>query len=336
MDKKSLAITLGAAVVVGGLGLTMYDSKQGSRELTSALILPELAANASSIDRIKIESSGNQVVVESHKADGQWLIDNLGNYTADVEPLSKLINNLKDARKVEAKTAKPERFHHLGLRDITDGESKAVLVTLSGGGKEYKLLIGDNAKQGSGQYVRLADDNQTWLVDKGFNKPDTAEDWVNTKLFDFELKDIQSVALGGKFDYQLTKENKEQQNFTLSPMPEQHKLKYDSIVDSVPRAVSNLRFESLQASSGFTPGEESQLLSVKLFDKDQQVELNLSKVGDKHYVQLNGANPLWQAWVYQISEFNFNQLVKDKMDYLDEDKPQAVESTAEAKPTDTP
>lgn len=334
MNNKTLLVTLGAAVVIGGIGIGLYDSKKSSGDLQSPLILPELASVAANIEHIKLASAGNKLVVESHKDGGQWLIDNLGNYNADIGPLSTLINNLKDARKIEAKTAKPELFHHLGLRDISDGQSKAMLVSISGGGKEYKLLIGDSAKSGSGQYVRVAGENQTYLVDKSFNKPDKAEDWVKTKLFDFELTDIASVSLEGVQQYSLTKADKEQASFALSPIPQTHELKYESITDALPRSVANLGFEALVPMAQKADVASEQTIVVKLFDNPQTIELGLSKVEDKHYVTVKGDNPLWSQWAYELTDYNYNQLIKAKNDYLNEIK--TAQAPAEQEVPQTP
>jgi hypothetical protein len=91
-----------------------------------------------------------------------------------------------------------------------------------------------------------------------------------------------------------------------------------------------LRFDALKAAGEVQMAEDAQHVSVKLFDKDAEIKLTLSKSDDKHYAKLTGENPLWNDWVYEISEYNFNQLVKDKMDYLDENKPAEAPSTADA------
>jgi hypothetical protein len=323
MNKKTLLITLCAASIVSAVGVYIATSQQGQVDMDSPRVLPELFSNAGSLDHIKIESGGNTLLVESHKEGDKWVIDNLGNYDADTAKLSSLIKALKNARKVEEKTAKPANFHHLGLRDVSEEHSKAVLVSVSGAGKDYKLLVGNSAKAGTGQYVRLNGQNQTWLINLAIDKPEKAEDWVNTKLFDFTVDDIQSVSLSGKYQYDLSKADKEKTNFTLDSVPATHKLKYDSIVDAVPRNLSGLKFEQLQAVADFkaTEATDKQTIAVKLFaadgDGDGEIGVTVSKIEEQYYAQLTGSNPLWQQWVYQISEYSYNQLAKDKMDYLD-------------------
>lgn len=350
MNKKTLALTLGAAVVVSGVGVMMSNSNTPSAEFETALVLPQLAEQAGKLERIKIETSGNTLVVESHKADDKWLIDNLGNYTADTQKLSTLINSLKDAKKVEPKTAKPKLFHHLGLRDISDSESNATLVTLAVAGTSYKLLVGDSAKNGQGQYVRMAGDNQTWLIDKAISKPAQAEDWVNNKLFDFAVEAVKSVNLSGKFSYSLSKADAEQTSFTLDSMPDTHQLKYDSIVDAMPRALANLSFDGLVKLTDLPELVEPQTITVTLFDNDSTIDVIVAKTEaktkalsavegegesegenesepSKYYAKLTGNNPLWQQWAYEISEYNYNQLVKDKADFLEEKADEKVDDS---------
>ena len=344
MNKKTLALTLGAAVVVSGVGVMMSSSNKPSAEFEAVKVLPELGEQAGQLSRIKVETAGNTLVVESHLNDGTWLIDNLGNYTADTQKLSGLINSLKDAKKVEPKTAKPNLFHHLGLRDINDSESNATQVTLEVAGKSYRLLVGDSAKNGAGQYVRMAGDNQTWLIDKAIAKPDSAKDWVNSKLFDFALEDVKSVNLTGKYSYGLTKADKAQTSFTLDSVSDTHQLKYDSIVDGLPRSLAGLTFDNLVKLSEVPELIEVQTLTVTLFDNDSTIDVLVGKTqsadsteegaeqsNSKYYAKLTGSNSLWQQWAYEISEYNYNQLVKDKMDFLDakESVEEAPEATAE-------
>ena len=351
MNKKTLALTLGAAAVVSVIGAMMSSSNQPSAEFEAVKVLPELAEQAGQLSRIKVKTAGNTLVVESHLNDGTWLIDNLGNYTADTQKLSGLINSLKDAKKVEPKTAKPNLFHHLGLRDITDSESNATQVTLEVAGKSYSLLVGDSAKNGAGQYIRMAGDNQTWLIDKAITKPDSAKDWVNSKLFDFSVQDVKSINFTGKYSYGLTKADKEQTSFILDSVPDTHQLKYDSIVDGLPRSLAGLTFDNLVKLSDVPDFTEMQILTVSLFDNDSTIDVLVGKhqtevtsaepteqseeqSESKYYAKLTGSNPLWQQWAYEISEYNYNQLVKDKMDFLDQkepvvDAPQAPEAAIE-------
>jgi hypothetical protein len=318
MDRKTLLLTLLAAVVVSGVGVCLNLSQQGSADLNNPLVLPELADKAGELTHIRIEAAGNRLIVDSKKQQDKWVIDNLGGYDADIGQLSRLINALKDAHKVEQKTAKPALFHHLGLRDISDPQSQALLISLSGEDGEHQLLIGSNAKNGDGQYVRVVGENQTWLIDQTIEKPQKAVDWVKTTLFDFTLEDIQSVALTGQQIYNLSKADKEQPYFTLDSIPATHKLKYESILDAIPRNISTLDFEQITPIADWSASisENSQTLAVKLFD-EREVKLTLVKVDDKHYGHIKGDNPLWSQWVYQISEYAYEQLVKDKVEFLD-------------------
>ncbi|MFT4928315.1 MAG: hypothetical protein ACI8WB_004434 [Phenylobacterium sp.] len=333
MDKKTLSLTLLAGVVVGGIGIAISQSQQGTVDLDNPLVLPELAAKASELNHIRIESAGNQLVVDSEKQQDKWVINNLGGYHADTVQLAKLINALKDAHKVEAKTSKPTLFHHLGVRDLTDAQSKAVLISLStGGDKEYQLLVGDDAKNGKGQYVRLVGDNQTWLIDKTITKPEKAVDWVDSKLFDFTLEDIRSVKLSGQHEYIVSKADKDKDNFELDAIADTHQLKYDSVLDALPRGIASMSFEQLMPAADWKTSlaGNSQTLVVTLFagesadeaegeskGVDKQITLILAKADDKHYAHLKGDNPLWANWVYEISENTYSQLVKDKEAFLD-------------------
>lgn len=325
MNNKTLFLTIGAAAIVMAVGTMIDESQQASSEFNSSLMLPELAAQASQLQQIKIESAGDTLVVDSQKSGEQWVINNMDGYTAQTSQLADLIGQLKEAKKLEAKTTKAELFHHLGLRDISDEDSKAMLITLVAGDQTHQLLVGDTAKNGKGQYVRLAGEQQTWLIDQSISKPETAKDWIKTKLFDFSMNDIKRIELTGKYSYQLSKADQEQGNFSLDQLPDDHQLKYESVVDMIPRAVSNLKFDDLLKRDQLPELTDSQNLAVTLFSDESVVNLTVAKASKasedeqtKYYAQLNGSDPLWEQWAYEISEYHYNQLAKDKMAHLDE------------------
>lgn len=319
MDKKTLGFTLVAAVVVTAVGVTINQSNQGTVDLDSPLILPGLGADAATLNRVSIESAGNNLVVEGVMKDGKWVIGNLGDYSANTEKLSAVIEALKSARKVEAKTSKPEAFHHLGLRDLSDPQSIAALVTLTGSSGKHQILVGDKGKSGNGQYVRLVDDNQTWLIDKQIEKPGKAEDWIVRSMFDFGFDDIQSLKISGRYDYSLLKETQESKNFVVSPMPDNHEMKYASVADTPVRILGNMTFNALLPLDQWQDSwnASASKVTISLFD-NKQTTMTLVRAGEEeHYVRVEGDNPLWQDWAYQISPHAHAQLVKDQMEFLD-------------------
>ena len=120
------------------------------------------------------------------------------NYSADVGKVRELLLAVADARVLEEKTANPERYEALGVRDPEEVGSVGVQLsiggTIGGNGTAADLIVG-NLNQGAYRYVRRAGDARSLLIDANPEVPDDDSDWLATELVDLAAAEIESVTV---------------------------------------------------------------------------------------------------------------------------------------------
>ena len=144
MNQKTILI-LGAATV-GAVALTASlqsgradDTRPAS---TAAPLLPALKERVNDVRELRIESPAGPATLRA-EGDG-WVLAEASGYPADGSKVRTLLLDLRDARRLEAKTANPERHGRLGLTAPTDEGAVSTRVTLvdGDGGVIETVLIG--------------------------------------------------------------------------------------------------------------------------------------------------------------------------------------------------
>ena len=251
MQQKHILTLAGVGVLSLGLGLYLTQEQKGDSEFVQAPLLPRLAQHANGLSSIKVETAGNTLVVEALKKDGQWSVTNLDGYQADTQALGNLIQSLKDAELVEPKTQKAAFYERLGLRDISDEKTQATAVTLSGDGYSQRLLLGNLTRSGSGQYARLAEQAQSWLLNTRIDVPLSASEWIDNTPLTLGYDEIKQVQVQGEQAFRLHRDEKAA-NFVLDQIPEGKKLQYESAANALARNLSQLSVEGVRGGSVLT------------------------------------------------------------------------------------
>ncbi|WP_211215089.1 DUF4340 domain-containing protein [Algicola sagamiensis] len=326
MKQKTVLGLIVVGAILGGTGLLLTKEKSGIEKLAHQQLYPTLNQASTDLTKLKITGANQALVVEAVKEGENWLITNLDNYPADKETLRKFVSTIKAAKKVEPKTAKKQYFEKLGLRDIQNPQSQGMQVDLYQGSEASPpILLGLNAKNGSGQYVRFAKEHQTWLIDKVIQRPEKPEDWIDNTPFHFALKDVKWV----KSDSFAITKLSDKDKFVLDGMATGMKLKYDSVLDALPRNVADLNFDKIvkkedkiwdnatsvnQLELGLFDGTRFQIKLFQTEDEKQLAQFALLTEGSGDY---KSQSQLWQKWGYELSNFNFSQLNKKKEDFIE-------------------
>jgi hypothetical protein len=160
-----------------------------------SLLLPELAARLETIDRLQVRGAGDQVLVEIEKTDGRWRMPSRQDWPANQREISRALFRLSQARRLEAKTANPERHARLGVESVGGAGAKGSELHLAGGGEPLRLTIGNNHPSLGGSYARLGDEPQAWLLDADIAPARNPVDWLDRRLLDLPLARIAQVRI---------------------------------------------------------------------------------------------------------------------------------------------
>lgn len=326
MGRKGLI----ALIVIVLLCVLGYLAVQRSQQQNLAQIEPTpwLAAEQgylSTLQALEIEQPG-QPPVRIERRGEQWVVPAKADYPAAPQALAELLRALREARTVEAKTANPQWHARLGLAEKGEGDEQALRVKLqSEGHADLDLRLGNPSRQGSGQLVRRAGEDQVWLIDQQLQVPTRELDWLDRRVTDIPFTRIASLELRYADGEKLTlkRADAEQYNFAVEELRKEQKLSFEGAANSVALVFSNLQFADAAplAQVGF---KQSPMLQFSLAGFDgQRLEGALYKQGEQYWLVLGehegfavGEVSARSDWAYRLEPEQVQRLAKKLRDLL--------------------
>lgn len=195
-----LMIILGILVATGALLMRLKTPKQPTVAMGSPL-LDALPANE--VVSIKFDGAGLPVTLT--RKGNQWVVEERFEYPADFERITDFVRNLKDAKVGRMFGASEEALKRLSLKSpdlkgVPD-EDKAMRVRMydAQGGVVLDLSVGNTRTRGEeklpdGQFVRLGEDSQVYLIDQTLTAYLTGPaEWVAKTPVNVEADDVREI-----------------------------------------------------------------------------------------------------------------------------------------------
>ncbi|MFY2765207.1 DUF4340 domain-containing protein [Arenimonas sp. MALMAid1274] len=188
-------LALAAAVLaLAGAAWWLLDRDGAGQGDGPGLLALGFAARVDTIDRIEVTGAGKAALVTLEKVQGQWRMPDRDQWPGNQREISRALFRLGQARRIEAKTARPSLHVRLGVEDLAAADAKGVGLRLSGGGSEpLALVVGNNHPSLGGSYVRVGDDPQAWLLDQDIAPARNPADWLDRRLIDLPMARVQTV-----------------------------------------------------------------------------------------------------------------------------------------------
>ncbi len=245
-SKLAIATALVALMVV----LVMVFGRQQAPEsgAQNALWLPQLKAALPQLRKVALQSSSERVTLERTQAG--WGVVERSGYPVDFKSLEELLRAVSEAHLIEQKTSKPEYFSRLGLVDIEQPDSTAVLLELWGTPEQalVRVLLGDPAENRKGRYVRAASANETWLIDQSPEPLTGAADWIDRHFLDVDFSRVARVTRtlpnGEGFVAERIEPNAA--SLGVRELPAGRKPRYEAVFDGAARAVLSAEIEDVK------------------------------------------------------------------------------------------
>ena len=345
---RNLGLVLFALIAV------MLAFEFGDRDQTGSSgdpLFADLKERINDVTGITLEAAGEAPTTVGRES-GTWTVSSRADYPASVGKVREVLLAIADARILERKTANPDRYAQLGVRDPDVEGSSGVRLTVAGDGFEYGVIVG-NANQGSNRYVRLAGDAQSLLIDKNPELPDSPSGWLRTDLVDIAGSEVELVTVrhADGEEIAIYKTDREQTDFQVQDIPDGRELSYPTVANSIGSALSDLSLDDVRRA---VPGDASTTtayetfdglrLTVEAFDADDEVWVAIAATalsadaaaadagdaagaaaGDEPDVAT--ADPVATAaaindrlagWHFRIPSFKANQLTRRWDDILEE------------------
>lgn len=356
-QKTLLILALSTALILALVFIIQPEPQQTFS--SEGQLLPTLKDNLKNINNVTITKPGPELVVKLEKKDKQWVVVNKGSFPANFERVFDLLTNLSEVTLLEKKTKKAEFYDRLGVDGVAsdDASSTQVQIFLQGKEKPLDVYIGKTLDNNSGQYARLVDDEQSWLLNKSLLVYNDTQEWLDKSIIDIGIERVKTIEFTDPDGNILlaTKDSASQEEFTINNIPENRELIYQSIGNSLANAIAGLRHEDVFTKDEKTFSEEEQPFTSKFQTFDgMAIEVKSLQRDDEFYVALNlgykntaelGENAAEETdeeglikkeiadlsarldnWIFQVNDANFKSLTKTIDDLL---KVEETEETSE-------
>ena len=247
MTYRTVTVLAAALVVLGALALiAQYDPQPPSPG--GGLLLSGLADDLDEITQVSVVGAGSEPVATLLRGeDGNWSVAEKDGYPADVEKIRHTLISLAESRIVEPKTANSDFYDRLGVEDIASDDAGGLSVTLTGTDSPVDIIVGDS-EGASQRYVRVAEQAQSFLIDRDPEVGNETTDWLATEILAIPGPRMARVTVthpDGEV-VSVSKADPDQSNFDVEAIPEGRELQYASIANVMGTVLASLRLQDVE------------------------------------------------------------------------------------------
>ena len=195
------------------------------------LLGPDTVAKA---EAITVSDQGKSVELKKH-ADGTWHVASYFDMPADFEKISRLAQDLNEAKVERFVTDNPDRISHLEFKD-----SRIVLSDAAG--KEiWSVTLGKTPDSGNGRFIRFDSENAAFFSGTHVWLDTDAKGWADAQLVTVKPDDIAKVTLPLDDGAATFARAKKDAPWTADKSPKGQKLQADKVAQAV-TTLTGLRF----------------------------------------------------------------------------------------------
>lgn len=343
LNSKTLTKLLIAMLVCAGLViLIIYKTNSSAIKNNNALFLPNLVDNAGQVSRLIIQDRDHTLTFE--RVNNIWQIAERNNFPVLHDKVEEVLFGLGDMRIVEPKTVNPQLYSQLDVNDITEENSRALLITVQDAQQKdlAKLLIGKREGWRNGEeyleriFVRKFGDQQTWLVQGLVPISNDIKDWVDQPLLSIvdeqKIKQVKITRADGE-KILIAKQGSDQEDFMLETSKPKIGMVLDiDAINTVPFEIAELEFKDvISASNEQIDWSKGVLAELETFS-GIIVELNIIQHNDatigkiqaytavdsspELQLQVADFNAQKQGWYYKLSNEFYKTISMGNMDFL--------------------
>jgi hypothetical protein len=188
MKLKTLILAVAVLAILSAfayLGNRPKAAPSADPRVGSVLLDSDTAAKAAGLS---VEDQGKKVDL-SKDASGTWIVTTYYNFPADLQKVSRLAQDLNEAKVDRLVTESPERLEHLGFKD------SAITFRDSSGKEIWRLVIGKEPDSGNGRFIRFGDEPKAFFSGLHVWLDTDSKGWANTQLLNVKPDDIASVEI---------------------------------------------------------------------------------------------------------------------------------------------
>lgn len=322
MRNKVLIFVVLLSLVLAALALQMRSADRAeqlaSRELLSAAQLEQLAG----LERITL--SRGEAQVELARLDRSWGVLSHAGFPVQRERLAALLHALRGARVLEEKTRNPAHHARLGL-DVEASDSQALQVQLHAAEQDFGVIYGNPV--GTGQLVRLVDDDQVLLVNRALSMSVNPTDWLALKVIEIPMTAVRSarwVHADGE-TLELHKQAQGDYNLKLAGLDDQQQGGNERWINSMVLALINLTAQNVALREELALPEPLLRMQVSTW-AGSELEASVYELDGRYWLLLDSVQQAEEdselllnadlRWAYQIGIGQLESLDKRQADVI--------------------
>jgi hypothetical protein len=306
MNSKTLAMLAGALVVVGGGAMLVMKQNAPTTSILAGAqkLSPALADKINDVAKVEVRK-GTDTLTLTRSKEGDatvWKLDSRGGYPAKSDKIKELLLAFSEAKLIEPKTDKPDKFSLLDLQEPGAG-ANGIGVTLSdaAGTPILSVIVGKFAfaadgRSGEGLFLRRAGENQTYLSDLKLQPEAAASGWLVTDVFSTERSRLKSAtvarAAAGNVPgetYTVTRSDPSKAEYSLAEMPAGKELKYPTSATTPSYAVEFVDMADVAPAASIDLSKEPVgTCTYAMFD-GMVITVNLGKQDGKTWMKVSAS-----------------------------------------------
>jgi hypothetical protein len=273
-------------------------------------------------------TKGDQTHTTLKKGATDWVVGER-DYPADSGKVRKFLLDLGALNVVEEKTRNPANYPQLGVEDTTAPQATGTRIAVVTPTKVYELIVGKGSSGKSG-YVRVPTTQQALLAAPMLSVEADPKRWLDHTLIDVNqdrIKEVEEKPAEGAA-YTISREKKEQTDFTVSNIPKGRELSSPVAADPIAGSLGGMTFDDVLKAAAPPADAKVAHAIFRTFD-GLQVDLAGRKDGTRDLVTLTITSSAKETadeakklaaqvggWEYEFPSYKYDAIFRSMDDLL--------------------
>jgi hypothetical protein len=328
MTSRHVGFMLGAGLVLIAIAIWLSSQRHLDRAtMAGDLVLPGLETALNSVTEVRL-TKGDQTRTTLKKGASDWTVGER-EYPADSGKVRKLLLDLGALNVVEEKTHTAANYPQLGVEDTTSAQATGTRVAVVTPTKVYELIVGKSSSGKSG-YVRVPTTEQALLAAPMLAVDADPKHWLDHTLIDVgqdRVKEVEEKPAEG-MAYTISREKKEQTDFTVSNIPKGRELSSPVAADPIAGSLGGMTFDDVHKAAAPAADAKVSHVIFHTFDglqvdlagrKDTTHDLVTLTVTSTDKATTDEAKKLAaqvQGWEYEFPSYKYDAIFRSMDDLL--------------------
>ncbi len=312
-------LVVGAVILAVGFWLGSQRSRS-DLAVAGQPVLGGLKGAVNDVTELRI-AKGDGTRVTLKKLPNSWTVAER-EYPADSGKVRKLLIDLGALQVVEEKTSDPASYERIGVEDVKSAKATGTQVEAVTPKKTYSVIAGRSSGMKS-SYVRVPGAAKSLLASPQVMADANPKQWLDRTLLDVAETRMKEVAVTPATGpaYTVSREKKEQTDFTVSNVPKGRELSNPGAGNAVAGELVSFMLDDVRKAPEAAAGAKPSA-TFRTFD-GLEVQIDGVKEGERHYIAVTPRSTAKETateaetlaarvkgWQYEIPAYKYDLMFK--------------------------